>query len=110
MMNMKTKTPTERLPSFARQWEPGSSRINVEPQNIEQGLVKLVLSVIELLRQLLERQALRRMDAGSLSEEEIERLGAALMRLEDKVRELQRQFDIDDLDINLGPLGRLLND
>lgn len=88
----------------------GGPRIDVDPERVEHGLLKLVLAVIELIRQLLERQALRRMDAGSLDEDEIERVGLALMRLEAQLRALQDQFDIDDLNISLGPLGRLLDD
>ncbi len=69
-----------------------------------------MLSLVELLRQLLERQAVRRMEGGSLSDEEIERMGLALMRLEEKVRELAEQFGLEpsELNIELGPLGDLL--
>jgi hypothetical protein len=69
-----------------------------------------VLTLIELLRQLLERQAVRRMDGGSLSDEEIERMGVALMRLDEKMTELAAQFGLrrDELNIDLGPLGKLL--
>lgn len=84
------------------------ARVNVDPEKVEQGLVKLVLAVVELLRQLLEKQAIRRIEAGSLSREDIDRLGRTLMRLETKIKELQQQFEIDDLNINLGPLGDLL--
>ncbi len=84
--------------------------IDVDPAGVEQGLAKLVLTLIEFLRQLLERQAVRRMDAGSLSDEEIERVGLALMRLEAKLHEIAEQFGLrpDDLNLDLGPLGRLL--
>jgi len=95
---------------FSKMMENSSSppRINVDPKKTEQGLAKLVLSIVELLRQLLEKQAIRRMDNGSLSPEEIERVGTTLMLLEKKVKELQATFGIDDLNINLGPLGNLL--
>jgi Gas vesicle protein K len=85
-------------------------RINVDSQGVEQGLAQLVLTLVELLRQLLERQAVRRMEGGSLTDEEVERVGLALMKLEEKVHELARQFGIQpaDLNINLGPLGDLL--
>jgi hypothetical protein len=85
-------------------------RIDVDPEGIEQGLAKLVLTLIEFLRQLLERQAVRRMEGGSLSDEEIERIGLALMRLEEKVQELARHFGLrpGELNVNLGPLGDLL--
>lgn len=89
--------------------EDGTSRVNIDPDKVEHGLVKLVLALVELLRQLLERQAIRRMEAGTLTSEEIDRVGATLMRLEQRMRELQEHFQIDDLNINLGPLGNLLD-
>ncbi len=85
-------------------------RIDVDPEGVEQGLAKLVLTLVEFLRQLLERQAIRRMDGGTLTDDEIERVGVALMRLEGKVRELAQAFGIDpdDLNLGLGPIGKLL--
>lgn len=83
-------------------------RVNIDPDKVSKGLAELVLSVIELIRQLVERQALRRIEAGSLSDEEIERLGRTLMELERHMDELKRHFDIESLDIDLGPLGRLV--
>lgn len=85
------------------------SRLNLEPEKLEQGLAKLVLSLIELVRQLLERQAIRRMEAGSLSLEETERLGTTLMKLEKRMEELKEHFGIDDLNLDLGPLGKLID-
>lgn len=81
-------------------------RISADPEIVENGLAKLVLSIIELIRRLLEKQALRRMDAGNLTEEEIERLGNALMKLEEKMAELKRTFGLSDEDLNLklGPV------
>jgi hypothetical protein len=81
-------------------------RISADSEIVENGLAKLVLSIIELVRRLLEKQALRRMDRGTLTDEEIERLGAALMKLEEKMGELKRTFGLsdDDLNLNLGPL------
>jgi hypothetical protein len=86
------------------------SRIDVNAEGVEQGLAQLVLTLVEFLRQLLERQAVRRMEGGSLSDEEVERVGLALMKLEEKVHELAEQFGLRpaDLNINLGPLGDLL--
>jgi len=86
------------------------SRIDCTAENIEQGLAKLVLSLIELLRQLLERQAIRRMEGGSLSEPQVEEMGKALMTLEAKIRELAEHFGLTpaDLNLDLGPLGNLL--
>ena len=85
-------------------------RIDVDPEGVEQGLAQLVLTLIEFLRQVLERQAVRRMEGGSLSDEEVERVGLALMKLEEKVNELAEHFGLrpSDLNINLGPLGDLL--
>ena len=81
-------------------------RISADPEVVENGLAKLVLSIVELVRRLLEKQALRRMDGGNLSDEEIERLGNALMKLEEKMAELKRTFGLsdEDLNLNLGPL------
>ena len=86
-------------------------RIDCSPENIEQGLAKLVLSLVELLRQLLERQAIRRMEGGTLSDEQVEQMGEALMTLENKIRELAQNFGLTpaDLNLDLGPLGRLLD-
>ena len=86
------------------------SRIDVDAEGVEQGLAQLVLTLVEFLRQLLERQAVRRMEGGSLSDEEVERVGLALMKLEEKVHQLADQFGLRpaDLNINLGPLGDLL--
>jgi Gas vesicle protein K len=85
-------------------------RINVDPEGLEQGLAQLVLTLVEFIRQLLERQAVRRMEGGSLTDEEVERVGLALMKLEEKVHQLAEQFGIEpsELNINLGPLGDLL--
>ena len=84
-------------------------RISADPEIVENGLAKLVLSIVELVRKLLEKQALRRMDAGTVSEEEIERLGNALMKLEEKMDELKRVFGLsdDDLNLKLGPVKTL---
>jgi hypothetical protein len=84
-------------------------RIEADPEHVEQGLARLVLTLIEVLRKVLEHQAVRRMDGGSLSDEEVERLGLALLRLSERMDELKRLFGLDDedLEIDLGPLGRL---
>jgi len=85
-------------------------RVNADPEKVDQGLAQLVLTLIELLRQLMERQALRRMDDGTLSEEQVERLGLAFMRLADRMDELKETFGLrdEDLNLDLGPLGTLL--
>src|SRR5207253_6383530 len=84
-------------------------RISADPDAVENGLARLVLSIIELVRRLLEKQALRRMDAGNLSDAEIERLGSALMKLEEKMAEMKQVFGLadDDLNLNLGPIKTL---
>jgi Gas vesicle protein K len=85
-------------------------RISADPASVEKGLVQLVLTIVELVRQLMERQAIRRVEAGGLSDEQVEALGTTLMLLEEKMEELRDHFDltVDDLNIDLGPLGRLL--
>ncbi len=87
-------------------------RLECSPDNIEQGLAKLVLGLIELLRRLLERQAIRRMEGGSLAPEQIEDMGLALMKLESKIHELADDFGLkpEDLNLDLGPLGKLLDE
>jgi hypothetical protein len=86
------------------------SRVNADPHNVERGLAQLVLTLIELLRQLMERQAVRRMEGGSLTDDEVERLGQTFMRLEQRMQQLKREFGLEDKDLNLdlGPLGKLL--
>jgi len=81
-------------------------RIAADAEAVENGLAKLVLSIVELVRRLLEKQALRRMDSGNLTDDEIERLGSALMKLEEKMSELKRTFGMSDEELNmkLGPL------
>jgi Gas vesicle protein K len=87
-----------------------SRRLDANPESVERGLAQLVLTVVELLRQLMERQALRRVEAGGLDDATIERLGATLMALEARMEELKDVFGLTDEDLNLdlGPLGRLL--
>jgi Gas vesicle protein K len=87
-----------------------SRRINADPEGVERGLAQLVMTIVELLRQLMERQALRRVEAGGLTDEQIERLGETLMLLAERMEELKRDFGLEDRDLNLdlGPLGRLL--
>jgi hypothetical protein len=76
-------------------------RIEIDPDDVERGLAGLVLGLVELLRQVLERQAVRRMERGTLTDEEIERVGLALMRLEKKVRELASHFGLDEEDLRI---------
>lgn len=90
--------------------EQPSGRIQIDPENAERGLAQLVLTVVELLRQLVERHAMRRVEGGTLTDEEIEKLGTTLMRLEEKMEEMRDVFGLapEDLNIDLGPLGNLL--
>ena len=89
---------------------PSAPRWNANPDDVRRSVLKLVLTLVELIRQLLERQAIRRMEGGTLSDEETESVGLALMRLQDTITELARQFDIspDELNLDLGPFGKLL--
>jgi gas vesicle protein GvpK len=84
-------------------------RINAQPDNAGQELGKLVLTLVEVVRKVLDHQAVRRMDSGTLSPEEVERLGLALLRLRERMDQLKAAFGVrdEDLDIDLGPLGRL---
>lgn len=85
-------------------------RIEANESNVEQGLAKLVLTLIELIRRLLEKQAIRRIEAASLSDEQIERMGETFLKLEEKMAELKATFGLEDedLNLNLGPLGDLM--
>jgi hypothetical protein len=85
-------------------------RLQTDPDTVERDLVKLVLTLVELIRQLMERQAIRRVEGGGLSEDQVEQLGLALMRLDEAMGRLKDHFDLDDHDLNLdlGPLGPLL--
>jgi len=86
------------------------SKLKLTPENADSGLAKLVLTLVELIRKLVEKQAMRRVDGGSLTDDEIERLGETLMKLEMKMEELKKYFNLTDrdLNINLGPLGDLM--
>jgi hypothetical protein len=84
-------------------------RWNADPDDVRKSVAKLVLTLVEFIRQILERQAIRRMEAHTLTAEETESVGLALMRLEETVRELSGQFDLrpEDLTLDLGPIGKL---
>jgi Gas vesicle protein K len=87
-----------------------TNRLNTDPERVEKGLAQLVLTVVELLRQVMERQALRRIEGGTLDDEQVERLGVALMLLEQRMDELKAEFELDDADLslNLGPVRELI--
>jgi len=97
------------LPSAAA---PASLRIAFQPDDVRNGPRSLVLTVVELVRELLERQAIRRIEAGSLTEHEIERLGTTFLRLSEQMEALKTAFGLEgeDLNLDLGPLGKLLDD
>ena len=85
-------------------------RWNANPEDVRRSVVKLVLTLIEAIRQLLERQAIRRMEQNTLTDDETEAIGLALMRLEETIREIGAQFDLapEDLNLDLGPIGKLV--
>lgn len=85
------------------------ARWNADPEDVHKSVMQLVLTLVDFIRQILERQALRRVDQGTLSPEEIERVGLALMHLEETVHDLARQAGLDpkELNLDLGPLGKL---
>jgi hypothetical protein len=85
-------------------------RWNANPEEVRRAVLKLVLTLVELIRQLMERQAIRRMEAGTLTDEETESVGLALMNLQDTIADLAKQFDIspEELNLDLGPVGKLL--
>ena len=111
---MSKTIETDSLEVFANEMEKVQNalpkKIAANPENAEKGLAKLVLTLIELIRKLMEKQAMRRVEAGSLTDEEVERVGETLMKLENKMKELKEAFGLKDeeLNINLGPLGDLL--
>ena len=95
----------ERMRSAA-----GPPRWNADPDEVRRSVLKLVLTLVEFVRQLLERQAIRRMEGGTMTDEETEAVGLALMRLEETIRELAAQFGLEpgDLNLDLGPIGKLV--
>ena len=105
-------TRTDTLPQLSKSANlTGTrSRLEIDGERVRNGLAQLVLTLVKLLHELLERQAIQRMDSGSLTDEEIERLGLALMRQAEELDRLRELFDLkeEDLNLDLGPLGRLL--
>jgi hypothetical protein len=101
----------ERVAAELRQIAPSlPERIDASADDIDAGLGRLVLTLVEFLRQVLEHQAVRRMEGGTLSDEEVENVGVALMRLEERLQQIKTVFGLEgeDLNIDLGPLGRLI--
>jgi Gas vesicle protein K len=114
------KRTTARRPKAGRRGRAGKKarrarpvaapiRWNPDPDDVQKSVVKLVLSLIEFIRRLMERQAIRRLEAKTLSAEEIENVGLALMKLEETVRQIAKRFklNVEDLNLDLGPIGRL---
>ena len=99
----------DKIQSQAQSGTPCRARLELNPEKVKNGLGQLVLTVVKLLHELLERQALRRIDAGSLTEEQIERLGVTLMGQAAEIDRLRRDFGLEeeDLNLDLGPLGKL---
>ena len=107
---VETESPEEFIEEIEKAQDCLPKKIDANPKTVEKGLAKLVLTLIELIRKLLEKQAMRRVEAGFLSEEEIEKVGETLMKLENKMDELKGIFGLKDeeLNLNLGPLGDLM--
>jgi len=106
VMDAGTSVPAGPLPESRGK----GGRLNLDPENVKNGLGQLVLTLVKLLHELLERQAVRRIDAGSLSDAEIEDVGVTLMRQSEELERLRKEFGLaeEDLNIDLGPLGKLL--
>jgi gas vesicle protein GvpK len=118
------RVESDSISDFARMMQPGTGaaaghelsgrparlRLNLDPETVKNGLGQLVLTLVKLLHELLERQALRRIDAGTLNEGQIERLGLTLMRQAEEIERLRQEFGLEeeDLNLDLGPLGKLL--
>jgi hypothetical protein len=106
----RTRFHLPPLTTHRRLNENNPRKLAIDGDRVRNGLAQLVLTLVKLLHELLERQAIKRMDSGSLSEEEIERLGLTLMQQAEELDRLREVFDLkdEDLNLNLGPLGRLL--
>jgi hypothetical protein len=104
---MTSGTESGTVPGFPR---VPQQHIAADPESAERGLVTLVLTLVEFLRQLMERQALRRVDDGDLSDDQVEKIGITLMALEQRMAELREHFGLseEDLNLDLGPLGPLI--
>jgi len=110
-----TVTEIDELEDLRHEIERAASRAsplrwNADPDDVQQSVAQLVLTLVEFIRKLLERQAIRRMDAGTLTDHQIEEVGRALMKLEETVRDIAAKFNIspDELNLDLGPIGKLM--
>ena len=108
-MKKKKKRASTRQPVRKRKPKAPPMRWNPEPEDVQRSVIKLVLSLIEFIRKLMERQAIRRLEEKTLTPEEIENVGIALMKLEQTVHQLAKRFKLDpkDLNLDLGPIGKL---
>ena len=90
--------------------KPAPMRWNPEPEDVQKSVAQLVLTIVEFLRRLMERQAIRRMEQKTLTRKEVEAVGDALMKLEETIRDIGGKFGLtpDDLNLDLGPLGKLM--
>jgi len=111
----ESRVASPAISDFAKTMAPrgngaSSRRLNLDQEKKKNGLAQLVLTVVKLLHELLEKQAIRRIDGGSLTDEEIERLGFTLMRQSEEIGRISREFGLEeeDLNLDLGPLGKLL--
>ena len=110
------RLPWEQVPDLNLPGQPRPKllpeRLETDPESVERDLFKLVLTIIELVRQLMEKQALRRVEEGDLTDDQIEGLGVGLMHLEEAMEDLKSRYDLTtaDLNIDLGPLGNLLSE
>ena len=114
-MRVETKSAAAEVDELRRELErrldaEPTPRWNADPEDVQRSVARLVLTLVEFIRQLLERQALRRMEAGTLDDQEVEALGLALMRLEETLHRMAATFGLEpeELNLDLGPLGRLL--
>jgi hypothetical protein len=117
---MEAQVASNAISDFARVMETGqrrnlisgeeTGRLNLDGEKVKNGLGQLVLTLVKLLHELLERQAIRRIDAGTLTDSEIERIGVTLMMQTEEIDRLRREFNLEeeDLNLDLGPLGKLL--
>jgi hypothetical protein len=108
----KARTPSERAAAagFSRASNRAPLRWNPQPEDVQRSVAQLVLTIVEFLRKLMERQAIRRMEQKTLSRKEVDDVGRALMQLEETVRDIGARFGLtpQDLNLDLGPLGKLM--
>jgi Gas vesicle protein K len=105
-----SSAPVGKQRTRGRRPAAAPARWNPEPEDVQRSVAQLVLTIVEFLRKLMERQAIRRMDQKTLTKKEIEAVGAALMKLEETIREIGARFGLtpEDLNLDLGPLGKLM--